>query len=138
MRIYRALSVAITCIAVLLAYSCSKQEGCLDPNAANYVYEAKKNDGSCLYDLSFWVNTVIHGNVTISVDQIPRGILNCAWTSSRPTCGVDTLLNTGYQCVLNVPLVPGNHFIKAEGDDGTIWEKTLLLQENCLSVLISD
>lgn len=121
-----------------MAHSCSKQEGCIDPNAANYVYEAKKNDGSCLYDISLWINTVIHGSVDIYVDQIPRGRLNCAWTSSRPTCGVDTLLNSPYVCVLNVPLEPGNHLVKAQADDGTIWEKTFLLQENCLSVLITD
>ena len=138
MRINRVFLVTITCIGILFAYSCSKQEGCIDPNAANYIYEAKKNDGSCLYDLSFWMNTVVHGSVDITVDELLRGRLNCAWPVHRPTCGVDTLLNTGYQCVLNVALEPGNHVVRVEAQDGTIWENTYLLQENCLSILISD
>jgi hypothetical protein len=138
MRISGNFSLVTLSIAVLFTYSCSKQEGCIDPNAANYIYEAKKNDGSCLYDLSFWMNTVIHGSVDISVDQAYRGRLNCAWPVHHPTCGVDTLLNTGYQCVLNVALVPGNHFVRVEAEDGTVWENTYLLKENCLSVLITD
>ena len=119
-------------------YSCSKQDGCIDPNAVNYTYEAKKNDGSCVYHMSFWMNTVQHGYVEIFVDEIYKGYLDCGWPSDRPTCGNDTLLNTGYKCVNNVALSPGNHFVRIEAEDQTIWEETYLLEENCLSILITD
>ncbi|MEQ8325229.1 MAG: hypothetical protein RIC15_10425 [Vicingaceae bacterium] len=131
------LSISILSTAVL-NQNCSKTEGCIDPNASNYLYEAKKNDGSCLYDLSFWMNTIDHGIMDIYVDNQLKGRLNCAFVSSRPTCGVDTLVGTGYLCVVNVPLMTGSHFVRVEAEDGTIWENTYNLGQNCKSILIAD
>lgn len=121
----------------LLSVSCSKPRGCIDPNASNYLYEAKKDDGSCKYDMSFWMNSGLHGSMNIYVDNVIWGQLSCYYASTRPTCGNDTLVRPGYTCVINVPLYPGPHFVRVEAADGTIWEDTLTLGENCLSVLIS-
>ena len=44
---YRYLSI---CLLVLIFSSC-KKEGCTDSSATNYSSEAKKNDGSCLYNI---------------------------------------------------------------------------------------
>jgi len=120
--------------------SCKKKSGCIDPNAANYVYEAKKDDGSCLYDMSFWINSDKHGPVFIYVDGRLKDSLFCVWVGKVPRCGVDTSIyynGLSYSCTANVPLVSGNHEVRVEAVDGTIWENTYSLPENCLSVLIN-
>ena len=125
-------------VVMSVLFSCSKQSGCIDPNAANYVYEAQKDDGSCLYDMSFYINSVKHGRVKIYINGFLRDSLNCAWThGSKPRCGVDTAVAYGYRCTSNIPLVPGKYDVRAVADDGTIWESTHTLPENCLLVLIS-
>ena len=40
----------IIILSILSFYSCSKKEGCTDPNAINFDAEADREDGSCLYD----------------------------------------------------------------------------------------
>lgn len=120
--------------------SCTKQPGCIDPNASNYIYEAKKDDGSCLYDMSFWMNTNQHGPVYIYVDGKLMDSLFCYWTTRTPRCGVDTFIyfkSGAYSCTANVPLVSGNHDVRIEAIDGTVWENSYYLPENCLRILIN-
>ena len=130
----------ISLIIFALLYSCSKPEGCLDPNASNYDYDAKKSDGSCLYDMSFYANTIDHLPLYIFINGQLRDSLYCAWLYSEPKCGVDTFIYTsvGYiRCTANVPMHTGSHKVRVESRDGTIWEKTVKLSENCVNVLIS-
>ena len=130
--------ILICIISGLIALSsCSKQPGCIDPNAANYIYEAKKDDGSCKYDLSFWMNTGQHGVVKIYVDGELMDFLNCWWPSKKPRCGVDTTVAPGYHCTANIPLIPGSYEVRCEAQDGTVWKNTYTLPENCISILIS-
>lgn len=125
----------------LLYLSCSKEEGCIDPNASNYEYEAKKGDGNCLYDMGFWMNGIDHLPAYIYIDGEFRDSLMCGWIQGEPKCGVDTFVytNIGYiRCTANIPLKPGNHEVKVVGRDGTIWESTIKLPENCVNVLIQN
>jgi hypothetical protein len=39
-------------VCSFLAFSSCKKEGCTDESATNYSSEAKKNDGSCLYNIA--------------------------------------------------------------------------------------
>lgn len=129
----------ITLLSLLSQLACTRQPGCIDPNAANYVYEAKKDDGSCLYDMSFWINSSQHGAVYISVDGVLRDSLFCFWQGRIPRCGVDTFIYVnGFSlgCTANIALKAGRHDVKVEAEDGTIWENSYVLPENCLSVLI--
>lgn len=43
-------------ISAIFLNSCTKKEGCTEPNATNYCEDCKKNDGSCIYQGSviFW------------------------------------------------------------------------------------
>lgn len=47
------LSTLFTCFAIVASSgffsSCNKQEGCMDPSAANFDPEAKESGGSCIY-----------------------------------------------------------------------------------------
>ena len=131
----------IIIILLTIPSACTKQPGCIDPNASNYVYEAKKDDGSCLYDMSFWIDSDQHGPVYIYVDGKLKDSLFCFWAGKVPRCGVDTFVyfnNQAYSCTANIPLVPGTHEVKVVAVDGTIWEDTYSLPENCLSILIDE
>lgn len=133
-------NILLLLILGLLIYSCSKQSGCIDPNASNYIYEAQKDDGSCLYDMSFWMKDVEHLPANIFVNGVFRDSLMCGWISGKPTCGVDTFINTTIgtiKCTVNIPMIPGKHEIRVEGRDGTVWEKSVILGENCISILIN-
>ena len=131
------LKSGLISLGLIMIYSCSKQPGCIDPNATNYEYEAKKNDGTCLYDMSFWLNTRQHGEVDIFVDGVYKDYLNCYWISSEPTCGVDTANSGARHCTSNIALRPGKHQVRIVGEDGTVWEKEYTLPENCMKILVT-
>lgn len=133
------LNLSIAAIFIINS-SCTKEKGCIDPNASNYSYDAKKDDGSCLFDMSFWMNSAKHGPVYIFVDGKLRDSLFCYWTAKTPRCGVDTFIyfaSGAYSCTANIPLESGNHNVRVEALDGTIWEESYYLPENCLRVLIN-
>lgn len=66
-QLYRFIPI---CLLLLPAFfSCSKEEGCLDPNATNYDYDVKKSNGSCLYDMSFWTDDVKNLPLYIYIDN---------------------------------------------------------------------
>ena len=39
------------CLISLVFFSCTKEEGCTDPLATNYNYEAETEDNSCTYSI---------------------------------------------------------------------------------------
>lgn len=133
------LKVSLLILTFGFAQGCSKQEGCIDPNASNYVYEAQANDGSCLYDMSFVLATAQHLSVVISVDGIERDFLNYYEPGFNPGCGKDTLVgfdpNTVH-AVANIALFPGQHVVTILAADGSTWEETYTLSENCLRIFI--
>jgi len=131
----------ISFFALLLSLSqgCSKQEGCIDPNAANYIYEAQADDGSCLYDMSFVLATAKHLSVTIFVDDVERDFLNYYEPGFNPGCGKDTFVGfdpSQVHAVANVALAPGKHVVNIIAADGSTWEETYTLPENCLRIFI--
>ncbi len=48
MNIYMWCVLSLISCSLFLT-SCSKEKGCMDPNAANYNALAEKDDGSCIY-----------------------------------------------------------------------------------------
>ena len=132
--------LVITAFYVLLTLpfiSCVKQPGCIDPNAANYEFSAEKDDGSCLYDMHFWLNTARYNGVEIYVDGVYRDYINCL-ISGPPRCGVDDYSNGNLHCNALVSLVTGNHEVEVRAYDGTIFKETYHLPENCITILITD
>ena len=123
---------------ILTFISCTKQPGCIDPNASNYTFESEKDDGSCVYDMSFWLATGKYGGVTIFIDDVQRDYLNCYWSASKPNCGVDTLNSSTRKCTSNIPLEIGVHIVRIEAYDGSIFQQAYTLGENCLSIAIRD
>lgn len=117
--------------------SCVKQPGCIDPNASNYTFEAEKDDGSCLYDMHFWLNTTKYEGVSIYVDNIFRGDINCV-LSGEPRCGIDEVSFGELMCSVIVPLETGHHNVEVRAFDGSVFREQYYLPENCLLVLITD
>jgi hypothetical protein len=90
--------------------------------------------------MGFWVNSVDHLPIYIYIDGVLKDSLLCGWIGGEPTCGVDTFIytNVGYiRCTSNIPMPVGKYKVKAVGRDGTVWEKTVKLSENCVNVMIS-
>lgn len=138
-RYLKQFGKTLAIILPIAIIACSKKSGCIDPNAANYEYEAQKNDGNCLYDMSFYMNTGKHGFMRIYVDGELKDSLTVAWILLTPRCGVDTFIYTNqgvYKGTANVALKPGNHEVRVEASDGSVWEKSYKLEDNCLSILV--
>jgi hypothetical protein len=129
-------AVIFTFALMAISYSCSKKQGCIDPNAANYDQNSKKDDGSCLYQLSFYTKEVQHGPIEIFINGSMLGTLNGA-LSTNPRCGVDTLVSTGYTFTLIANLPTGTYDVRAESYDGSIWEDTYVLPENCVRIMVA-
>ena len=58
----------ITCILIAISIvfvSCTKEEGCTDPVAANYSSDAENDDGSCVFDIvGVWSATSVDFSIT--------------------------------------------------------------------------
>ena len=91
------MAVAFSATTVLTT-SCSKEQGCTDPDSKNYSATAEEDDGSCAYEGSavFWYNeTAANGlvddgatSLTYYVDGkiVGSSASNVFWTGS-PDCG---------------------------------------------------
>lgn len=61
----KTVSLGLTLIATLaIGLTSCKKEGCTDETATNYNADAKKDDGSCIYETPITGNTVVEGNIT--------------------------------------------------------------------------
>ena len=65
-------------------FSC-KKEGCTDPLANNYSEEAKKDDGSCMYDPEMQSFTVTIENNQTAYDFAASGYLTLGWRQCSGT-----------------------------------------------------
>ena len=63
MKISRLKMVLIAAGLIAFGTSC-KKKGCTDPEATNFSAEAKKDDGSCVYDPDTWYTEVTYGGST--------------------------------------------------------------------------
>lgn len=121
------LILVLTILAGMMA--CSRPEGCIDPNADNYDFDAQKSDGSCLYNITFWTNSEF-GPLVIYIDGRVVDTLTFGWApGDEPECG-DKIYS------ISTALPPGTYHVFVESFDGTTWESDVVLNENCLKVLI--
>lgn len=86
--------------ATVFTTSCSKEQGCTDPDSVNYSSTAEEDDGSCRYEgkVVFWYNeTAANGltgdgavSLTYYVDGQVVGSSSAStyWTGA-PDCGQD-------------------------------------------------
>ncbi len=51
----RVIVIALLGLALMAGVGC-KRKGCTDPKASNYDPKAKRNDGSCIYPVTFNMN----------------------------------------------------------------------------------
>ena len=90
-----ALSLSAT---TMLTTSCSKEQGCTDPDSKNYSATAEEDDGSCAYEgeVVFWYNKITSENLyddgsdalTFYVDGKVVGSSNAnVYWGSAPSCG---------------------------------------------------
>lgn len=70
------LFTAVTiCLLPALTFTSCKKKGCTDPSAKNYDMEAKKDDGSCLYDKRIFVTSAkYNGNLAGQCTSASNGL----------------------------------------------------------------
>ncbi len=103
--------------------SCTRKQGCIDPNAWNYDFEAHKDDGSCIYSSTIYTDTD-HGLIDIFLNDNYEGTISYYYPITAPLCGEN------YSAV-TLTLFPGNYELVANAGDGTQWKTTLNVEKNC-------
>lgn len=85
-------------VATVFTTSCSKEQGCTDPDSKNYSATAEKDDGSCTYEGSavFWynettANRLMYDGATSLIYYVDGKIIgssasNVFWNGA-PDCG---------------------------------------------------
>jgi len=74
----------LTVISLIFA-SCTKEEGCTDPVAANYNSDAENDDGSCVFDLvGVWSPESVDYNINVTATLAGQTIysMDTSYTST--------------------------------------------------------
>ena len=69
----------------LIFVSCTKEEGCTDPVAANYNSDAENDDGSCVFDLvGVWIPESVDYNINVTATLAGQTIysMDTSYTST--------------------------------------------------------
>lgn len=107
--------VFILSIILISTVSC-KKKGCTAENAANYNAEAKKDDGSCVYEAnaSFWFDPGVSGflvgaydvtELTVYIDDVSVGKMDPADSKIGPDCNGEN-----FTIVVDLGTVPKKNF----------------------------
>ena len=71
----------------LIFVSCTKEEGCTDPVAANYNSDAENDDGSCVFDLvGVWIPESVDYNINVTATLAGQTIYG-EWSSVQIASG---------------------------------------------------
>ena len=113
------LPLASLLCAVFVLASCAKPRGCTDPVAFTYDAEAEKDNGTCMYQRSYWDNHAQGGWIDLWVAEsdtpgsplIYEGRI-IDFQSETPDCDDRALLWTARR--------PGEYYYETENDQGNI------------------
>jgi hypothetical protein len=88
MRSLNLITRFLLASALLLTIaSCERHPGCTDVNATNYNVNAQVDNGTCLYDVTFYFDE--NGpNATVNINN-QTGTVSKNYQSAAPTCGVN-------------------------------------------------
>jgi hypothetical protein len=77
----------IAAAVLVIISSCARHPGCTDPNATNYNVNAQVDNGTCLYDVTFYFDQ--NGpNATVNINN-QTGNITANYQSGAPTCSVN-------------------------------------------------
>ena len=78
-------TIYIFTVLSLIFVSCTKEEGCTDPVAANYYSDAVNDDGSCVFDLvGVWSPESVDYNISVAATLAGQTIysMDTSYTST--------------------------------------------------------
>ena len=78
-------TIYIFTVISLIFVSCTKEEGCTDPVAANYNSDAENDDGSCVFDLvGVWSPESVDYNISVAATLAGQTIysMDTSYTST--------------------------------------------------------
>jgi len=78
-------TIYILTVISLIFVSCTKEEGCTDPVAANYNSDAENDDGSCVFDLvGVWSPESVDYNINVTATLAGQTIysMDTSYTST--------------------------------------------------------
>ena len=126
----RAINLNTTTPSVVCWESCSACAtaipGCTDPTANNYSSNANLDDGSCLYNVTFFVDMSETTQSFITPEVF--GTFN-AWCGG---CATMTDFNNDSIWEITIPLTVGSYQYKFAADNATV-EESLYENDNCVA-----
>ena len=126
----RAINLNTTTPSLVCWESCSACAtaipGCTDPTANNYSSNANLDDGSCLYNVTFFVDMSETTQSFITPEVF--GTFN-AWCGG---CAIMTDFNNDSIWEITIPLTVGSYQYKFAADNATV-EESLYENDNCVA-----
>lgn len=81
-------------LAIFILFSSCAKKGCTDPIATNYNPEAKKNNGTCIYEPGIKLNGADIVCIPLKVSYIDEGASAIDADGSKPMVSVENQVNT--------------------------------------------
>ena len=101
-------------------FTSCKKRGCTNPNAINYNFDAEKDDGSCMFERTFWCNVDTLGWIDVWVSEFDslgskmlyEGKIKAFHPGGAPTCKASGTVTATRE--------PGIYEVELENDQGEV------------------